>query len=91
MEPMDDEAIRTLVNRLSRRHPSGGKVIERAAILAEGADSGAVLAWIAARAGEPEALAPSGAGGGLHGGRMHGRAASGERAPLRYVLPPGAV
>src|SRR5216117_1831905 len=51
---MDDDAIRMLVTRLSRPHSSGGKVIERAAILAEGADSAAVLTWIVAHAGEPE-------------------------------------
>jgi hypothetical protein len=37
---VDDDAIRTLVTRLSRPHASGGAVIERAAILAEGADAG---------------------------------------------------
>ena len=31
---MDDDAIRALVVRLSRRHPSGGKVIERDEIYA---------------------------------------------------------
>src|SRR5437763_17124997 len=35
-EDIDDEAIRVLVRRLSRAHPSGGRVIERAAILAAG-------------------------------------------------------
>ena len=34
-----DEAIRAVVTRLSRPHASGGAVIERAAILAEGADA----------------------------------------------------
>jgi hypothetical protein len=40
---MDDAAIRDLVVRLSRPHSSGGKVSERAAILAEGAGSADVV------------------------------------------------
>jgi hypothetical protein len=35
--PDSDDAIRAVVTRLSRPHASGGNVIERAAILAEGA------------------------------------------------------
>lgn len=85
---MDDDAIRMLIQQLSRPHASGGAVIERAAILASGADSTAVLTWIAAHAGEPEDLAPRGAGGGLHSARSGGADA---RMPLRYVLPPGAL
>jgi hypothetical protein len=87
---MDDDAIRTLVTRLSRPHASGGDVIERASILAEGADSAAVLAWIAAHAGEPEDLVPRVSGRGLHNARNDsGRATA--RMPLRYVLPPGTL
>lgn len=88
---MDDDAIRTLVTRLSRPHPSGGVVIERAAILAAGADSGDVLSWIEARAGVAEDLTPRDAGRGLHSARQHERDATDQRAPLRYVLPPGAL
>jgi hypothetical protein len=39
-----DDAIRAVVRRLSRPHASGGDVIERAAILAEGADAAAIVA-----------------------------------------------
>jgi hypothetical protein len=85
---MDDDDIRTLVTRLSRPHPSGGKVIERAAILAEGSDSSAILSWIVAH-GEAEDLVPVAAGGGLHSARGHDGGAP--KAPLRYVLPPGAL
>ena len=86
---MDDDDIRTLVTRLSRPHPSGGKVVERAAILAEGTDSSAILRWIVAH-GEAEDLAPVAAGsGGLHSARGHDSGAT--KAPLRYVLPPGAL
>jgi hypothetical protein len=86
---MDDEAIRTLVTRLSRPHPSGGKVIERAAILAEGADSSAVLTWITAHAGEPEEPAPGPSGRpGLYSARLD---EGDRRPPLRYVLPQGVL
>ena len=87
---MDDDAIRLLVTRLSRPHPSGGEVIERAAILAEGADSTAVLAWVVAHAGEPEDRVAATSGGGLHGAR-HDAGRASTREPLRYVLPPGAL
>src|ERR1039458_7751494 len=54
---MDDSAIRALLSRLARPHASGGLVIERAAILAEGADFPEVLAWITAHDGTPETTA----------------------------------
>ncbi len=88
---MDDDAIRTLVTRLSRPHASGGTVIERAAILAEGADSAAVLTWISAHAGEPEEIAPKVAARGLHSARPHLGDASAARKPARYVLPRSAL
>src|SRR3954471_9580326 len=83
-----DDATRAIVTRLARRHPSGGRVIERAAILAEGADSAAVVAWIEAHDGEPEA-AIAAKTRGLHGSRLSDRADS--RPPARYVLPAGAL
>jgi hypothetical protein len=86
---MEDDAIRTLVTRLARPHPSGGQVIERAAILAAGTDSSAILSWIADHAGEPELLAPVGPGRGLHSARIDNRPDG--RAPLRYVLPAGTL
>ncbi|MHB8490925.1 MAG: hypothetical protein ACYDA6_01750 [Solirubrobacteraceae bacterium] len=82
---MDDDAIRALVSRLSRPHRSGGEVVERAAIMAAGADSTAVLAWIAAHDGQPEPVAQISSRRGLHGAR------SGGGESLRYVLPPGAL
>ncbi len=88
---MDDNTIRTLVTRLSRPHPSGGDVIERAAILAEGADSAAILTWVLTHAGEPEDLAPRVSAHGLHDTRLHDSVYAGHRTPLRYVLPAGAL
>ena len=69
---MDDLEINALVTRLSRPHPSGGVVIERAAILAEGSDYAAVMSWITAHAGTPEATVSTTRGRGLHGARMNG-------------------
>jgi predicted fused transcriptional regulator/phosphomethylpyrimidine kinase len=87
---MEDDAIRTLVIRLSRAHPSGGEVIERAAILAEGADLAAVEGWIIAHDGRPEAKAAPSVGRGLHGTRL-AAAAGASGPPARYVLPAGAL
>jgi hypothetical protein len=79
-----------LVARLSRPHRSGGDVIERATILAEGSDSAAVFAWIAAHDGQPEADS-SPVSRGLHGTRLSGGGAAASSAPRRYVLPRGAL
>jgi hypothetical protein len=82
----DDDAVRALVARLSRAHPSGGHVIERAAIAASGTDLDAVVIWIAAHAGKPETTASASSTRGLHGSHMEAT-----RAPRRYVLPAGAL
>jgi hypothetical protein len=89
---MDEDAIRTLVTRLARPHASGGDVVERAAILAEGADFAAVLTWIAAHDGKPEELAPKAPARGLHNARRDddGGGAT-PRTPQRYLLPAGAL
>jgi hypothetical protein len=86
---MDDDAILTLLTRLARPHRSGGKVVERAAILAAGADSSTVVDWILAHAGEPEETAPASRSRGLHGARLGNAAAP--RAPQRFVLPAGVL
>jgi hypothetical protein len=88
---VDDDAIRALVTRLARPHISGGEVIERAAIIAEGADSAAVIAWITAHAGIPEATVVTPSRHGLHGSRLGDGGRSGSRTPLRFVLPAGAL
>jgi hypothetical protein len=86
-----EDEIRSLVRRLSRSHPSGGRVIERAVIVAEGADSAAVVAWILDHAGEPEAAPEGSSGRGLHGPRASGPAQRAPRGPARYLLPAGAL
>jgi hypothetical protein len=72
-----DDAIRAVVVRLSRPHASGGDVIERAAILAEGGDA--------------EATVPRAPSRGLHGARLAGDPGATRDIPRRYVLPVGAL
>ena len=91
MGAMEDDAIRVLVTRLARPHPSGGEVIERAAILAEGADFEEVMAWITAHAGVPEEMVAAAPRHGLHGSRLGDSGGTGARPPLRFVLPAGAL
>ena len=86
-----DDAIGAVVRRLSRPGPAGGAVIERAAILAEGADSTAIIDWIIAHAGQPEATAPPASTQGLHGVRSSRNLEAEQRPPRRYVLPAGAL
>ena len=86
-----DDEIRSLVSRLARPHRSGGSVIERVAIVAEGADANEVVAWILAHEGEPEAVAAKAPKGGLHGDRLSGPIGSEPPPPARYVLPADAL
>jgi enterochelin esterase-like enzyme len=88
---MDDLQINELVTRLSRPHPSGGVVIERAAILAAGADSPAVIDWIIAHSGTPDTAVRAVQGRGLHGSRMNDDGGSTPQKPLRFVLPAGSL
>ena len=88
---MDDREISELVTRLSRPHPSGGVVIERAAILAAGADSPAVIDWILAHSGTPDTAVRTVQGRGLHGSRMNDDGGSAPQHPLRFVLPAGSL
>jgi hypothetical protein len=89
---VDDDTIRTLVTRLARPHKSGGEVIERAAILAEGAESRDVLDWIVARGAVAEEVAPvKSSGRGLHSARLADARGAAQSSPRRYVLPPGAL
>jgi hypothetical protein len=88
---MEEHEINALLTRLSRPHPSGGVVIERAAILAAGADFSAVMDWIDAHAGTADATLLETRNRGLHGSRVSGDNASAVRAPVRFVLPAGAL
>ena len=88
---MDEDAIRVLVKRLARAHPSGGTVIERAAIIAEGTGSKDVMAWVISHGGTPEAAVATVASRGIHGWRLGELSAPETRAPARFVLPAGAL
>jgi hypothetical protein len=81
------DAIAVLVKRLARPHSSGGTVIDRPVILAEGAHSRAILAWIVDHGGTPDSTLPRPQSRGLH---SPSPAAGGEghAAPARrYILP----
>ena len=89
-EPLTDDGIRAVVARLARPHRSGGAVIERAAILAEGDRSAEILDWIVGHAGEPEIAASAGPQRGLYGAGFGGGVTA-PRGPARYVLPAGVL
>ena len=91
MGTVDDDAIRTLLTRLARPHSSGGEVIERAAILAEGADFAAVMVWITAHDGTAETQVAATPRYGLHGSPLSYGGGAEPRTQLRFVLPAGAL
>jgi hypothetical protein len=86
-----DDAIRDLVSRLARPHSSGGKVVERAALLAEGADFFAVMAWITAHGGTPETMQAAAPRAGLHSARLSAGDQTASETARRFVLPPGTL
>lgn len=88
---MDDDAIRKLLHRLARAHPSGGTVVERAAVVAEGSGSDAVIKWMVAHGAEAEATPPPKARHGLHEAGWRAIDAAQPSAPSRYILPAGAL
>jgi hypothetical protein len=90
-EPTDDEAIRALLRRLARPHASGGQVVERATLLAEGAEFPAIVAWITEHAGIPEAGVKAPPRQGLHGARASTPRNGEPPKPLRYILPAGTL
>ena len=91
MGRVDEDEIRVLVKRLARPHPSGGTVIERAAIMASGAGSKDVMTWIVAHGGTPEATAKAAAPRGVHSWRVGTGTEGAPKAPSRFVLPAGAL
>ena len=88
---VDDDEILALVKRLARKHPSGGTVIERAAIMASGSGSKDVMTWIVAHGGTPEATVQKSAARGIHGWRVGTETGGEARTPSRFVLPAGAL
>lgn len=62
-------------------------MIERAAILAEGADFPEVMEWIIDHAGKPDTAVAAPPPRGLHGARIAEPLRAEQRRALRYVLP----
>jgi hypothetical protein len=60
-------------------------VIERSVILAEGADSAAILTWISEHDGVADSTTATSRSGGLHGARANAGAGAGPAR--RFVLP----
>jgi hypothetical protein len=81
------DAIGVLVKRLARPHPSGGTVIERPVILAEGRRSTEILAWIADHGGAPDATLPTQQNRGVHSPSPAAGAAHQGVQARRYILP----
>ena len=86
-----EDAIRATIVRLCRPDGYGGAVIERAAIMAEGAPAGAIEEWILAHGGEPEAPVIAHARPGLYGLRSESKPLARSHPPRRYVLPAEAL
>ena len=85
---IDDEGLRLLVTRLARPHRSGGRAIERASLLSSGSDFDAAIGVDRGARRRAGAAGGPRSAGGLHSDR-HG--ISGGSAPLRWVLPAGAL
>jgi hypothetical protein len=86
VDPVTTDPIGARVKRLARPHSSGGTVIERSVILAEGDDSAAILTWISDHDGVADFTAALPARStGLHGSRETAGASAGPAR--RFVLP----
>ena len=78
------------MKRLARPHVSGGTVIERSVILAEGAATAAILSWISDHGGVADCTVAASRSSGLHGSRANAGAEQKAGAARRFVLPPRA-
>lgn len=85
MDGVTTDAISARVRRLARPHSSGGTVIERSVILAEGDDSAAILSWISDHEGVADSTTAPARSTGLHGTRETVRTSDGPAR--RFVLP----
>jgi hypothetical protein len=88
---VDELEINEVVKRLARPHPSGGVVIERAAIQASGSDFPAIIEWIIAHDGVPDTAVSPTRNRGLHGTRLADADTAADRKPQRFVLPAGSL
>jgi hypothetical protein len=81
------DAVGALVKRLARPHRSGGMVIERSVILAEGNGSAAILTWISDHDGVADSTVATARSSGLHGSRANVGDEQASGAIRRFVLP----
>lgn len=86
------DAVGAVVRRLARPHASGGTVIERSVIIAEGASSAAILSWISDHNGVADSTTSAGAARstGLHGSRITAAVGQEPGPARRFVLPADA-
>ncbi len=75
------------MQRLARPHASGGMVIERSVILAEGSGSAAILSWISDHDGVADSTSAPARSGGLHGLRDVVGIGQQDAPARRFVLP----
>jgi hypothetical protein len=85
MTQMTTDEVTALVRRLARPNDSGAMVIERSVILAEGANSGAILSWISDHDGVADSTMPAAHSHGLHGSSANAPLRT--APPRRFVLP----
>jgi hypothetical protein len=86
---MSTDAVGAVVKRLARPHVSGGMVVERSVILAEGSSSAAILSWISDHDGIADFTVASARSHGLHGSRIDANAVLPDGPARRFVLPAG--
>jgi hypothetical protein len=82
---VEADEIGVVVRRLARPDGSGGMVIERSVILAEGSGSDEILRWISDHDGVADSTTAPARGGGLHG--LRETAAAADAPARRFVLP----
>jgi hypothetical protein len=87
---MNESDICLLVKRLARPHSSGGVVVERAALLAEGRDFELIMEWVLAHGGQAEAPSAKDRAG-PRGLATSSHTAVPVTAPRRFVLPAHAL
>lgn len=86
-DTVTSDRIGAVVKRLARPHASGGLVVERSVILAEGSSSAAILSWISDHEGVPDFTAVPARSQGLHGSSVNANAAPQAPPARRFVLP----
>jgi hypothetical protein len=87
----DEQMVRELVTRLSRQDRRGASVIERAAILAEGANTKSIVNWIPRPRGTTRGAGFCRRPRGACTVDAYRAGKHDNVAPRRYVLPPGVL